>query len=193
MELLGMYDAGLREFGARVKAVDASQWGSPSPCSEWSVSDLVDHVVEEHRWVPPLMHGHDLAAAGKIVESTTPLAEDRSSADRAAEWDDVARASSEAVNEPGALDRTVSLSRGPTPAPQYLGEMIFDLIVHGWDLGKAIGYQGEFPADAVEFVYGQVKQMGDLSGSGVFGPPIEVPDSASTMDKLLGATGRNPG
>ena len=41
--------------------------------------------------------------------------------------------SAEAFGELDALDRTVSLSRGPTPARQYLTEMVFDLIVHSWD------------------------------------------------------------
>jgi uncharacterized protein (TIGR03086 family) len=193
-ELLGMFHDGVREFGARVKAIDASQWGLATPDTEWCVADLVAHVVDEHRWVPPLLHGHDLDAAGKIVEGAASTRHDAElGSDLAAEWEDASRASLEAVGEADALDRSVALSRGQTPARQYLGEMIFDLVLHSWDLGTAIGYRADLPPNAVEFTYSQVKEMGDLSATGLFAAPIEVPDNASTMDKLLAATGRNPG
>lgn len=192
-KLLSMFQDGVREFGARVHAIGPDQWNAPTPDTDWSVTDLVAHLVEEHRWVPPLLHGHDLEAAGKIVEgaaSTRRHAEVGS--DLADEWEDASRASVDAFGAEGALERTVSLSRGPTPARQYLGEMIFDLVVHSWDLGASIGYAGGLPDDAVEFVYEQVKAMGDLSGTGMFAPPVHCPDDAPTIDKLVAATGRTP-
>jgi uncharacterized protein (TIGR03086 family) len=192
-KLLSMFQDGVREFGARVHAIAPDQWNAPTPDTDWSVTDLVAHLVDEHRWVPPLLHGHDLEAAGKIVEGAASTRRDADlGSDLAAEWGDVSRASVDAFGEEGALDRTVSLSRGPTPARQYLGEMIFDLVVHSWDLGAAIGYAGALPDDAVEFVYEQVKAMGDLSGTGMFAAPVGCPDDAPTIDKLVAATGRTP-
>ncbi len=71
--------------------------------------------------------------------------------------------------------------------------MIFDLVVHGWDLDTAIGYSGEpLPDDVVEDVYELAKKFGDLSSSGFFDAPVEVPDDAPTLDKLIGLTGRSP-
>jgi uncharacterized protein (TIGR03086 family) len=191
-ELLGMLQSCLNAFGERMHAIGADQWDGPTPDTDWSVADLAEHVVEEHRWVPPLMNGHDLDAAGKIVEGMKSPAGEQRGSDLVAEWDHVARASAEAFGAPDALDQLVSLSRGPTPARQYLGEMIFDLVVHSWDLGTAVSFTGELPADAVAFIYGQVQAMGDMSGSGMFAPPVEVPDSAAMIDKLVAATGRNP-
>jgi hypothetical protein len=34
--------------------------------------------------------------------------------------------------------------------------------------------------------------MGDLSGSGMFAPPVDCADDAPTIDKLVAATGRRP-
>ncbi|MCU1659873.1 MAG: hypothetical protein JWO57_4529 [Pseudonocardiales bacterium] len=193
MDELAMLQSGLREFGVRVHAIDPDQWGAPTPATEWSVTDLVGHVVDEHRWAPPLLHGHDLDAAAKIVEGVASTRHDVSmGSDLAAEWDDAATASVEAFGEPGALDRTVSLSRGPTPVRDYLGEMILDLTVHAWDLGKAIGYSEPLPEDLVRPVYQDVVEMGDLSSSGVFHAPVDVPDDAPVIDKLVAATGRDP-
>lgn len=192
-DLLVLFRTGMREFTERVDAIEADRWAAPTPCRDWTVTELVKHVVDEHRWVPPLIHGHDLETAGRIVEGE---AAGRSGGDGGLdlklEWDDVSTASLQAVGEPDALQRTVSLSRGPTPAGEYLSEMIFDLVVHSWDLGRAIGYPGELPEDAVAFVWHSVEQFGDLSSTGMFAAPVDVPREASLIDRLVAATGRDP-
>ena len=193
-ELLAMFASGQAEFGKRVHAVTEYQWASSTPDTEWSVADLVNHLIDEHRWVPPLLRGLDLKAAGEVVEGSRSLPVDGGvGANLAQEWDEAAVASADAVRAPGALERTVELSRGPTPARGYLEEMVFDLTVHAWDLGTAIGFAGELPDELVGYVYGRVSGYGDLSGSGMFGTPVEVPDDAPTIDKLVAATGRRPG
>jgi uncharacterized protein (TIGR03086 family) len=180
--------AAQRAFTDRVHAVTDAQWSSPTPNSEWSVADLVDHLIDEHRWFPPLMHGHDLEAAGKVVEGARAGADP----DRSAVWDEVAVASSDAVMEPDALDRTVVLSRGDTAAGDYVTEMTMDLIVHAWDLGAAIGYGDPLSDDLAEYGLAQARGWGDLSGSGYFAAPVAVPDDAPTLDKLVAQTGRDP-
>jgi uncharacterized protein (TIGR03086 family) len=183
-----------RAFTDRVHAVGEDQWQQGTPCAEWTVADLVGHLIEEHRWAAPLLHGQDLESAGKIVAGSRKLPVDGGvGANRAEEWDEAAVESADAFAADGALDRTVSLSRGPTPARTYIGEMIFDLVVHAWDLGRAIGYDKPLPEDVVEAVYAEVPNFGDLSESGMFAGPVDVPDDAPTIDKLVARTGRNPG
>jgi uncharacterized protein (TIGR03086 family) len=192
-DLVALFAEASREFGARVHAVDESQWGAPTPDSEWTVADLVNHVIDEHRWMPPLLHGLDLESAGKVVEGTRSLPVDGGvGANLAQEWDEAATGSSDAVTEPGALERSVSLSRGPTPSAQYVGEMIADATVHAWDLGTAVGYREPLPDDLVSFVWEQFSGLGDLSPTGMFAPPVPVSDDAPLIDKLIAATGRNP-
>lgn len=183
-----------RAFGERVHAVREDQWAAPTPDSEWSVADLVGHLVEEHRWAAPLLHGQDMDAAGKIVAGSRSLPTDGGvGANLSEEWDEAATESANAFSEDGALERSVGLSRGDTPATTYITEMIFDLIVHAWDLQTAIGYDGALPDDVVEFVYERARQMGDLSASGLFESAVEVDDSAPTIHKLVAFTGRQPG
>lgn len=193
-ELLKMFLAGQRTFGAHVHAVSEQQWGAATPDSEWSVADLVRHVLDEQRWLPPLMHGLSLAAAEEVVAGTRELpVHGGVGANLAESWDEAAAAAEDAAVEPGALGRSVELSRGATPAKQYLTEMTFDLAVHSWDLGKAIGARELLPEELAGFVLEQVRGMGDLSGSGMFGKPVDVPADASVQDKLVAATGRDPG
>ena len=188
---LGILDQAFQEFSARVDAIPADGWDGPTPATEWTVRDLVLHVLDEHLWVPPLVHGHDLQTAEEIVKAAQSSRDDQ---DLAAEWHSAADASVQAFNEPGAIDREVTLSRGPTPCRQYLDEMIFDLVVHGWDLGKAIGYPEPIPESLAEPAYEAIKGAGDLSSFGdMFAPAVSVPEDASTLDKLVAHTGRNPG
>ena len=192
-DLLDAFLRAQRAFGERVHAVREDQWELPTPDDKWNVTELVRHLVEEHRWAAPLLHGHDLESAAKIVEGSRRLpAEGGVGANVAEEWDEAATESADAFSEDGALDRTITLSRGPTPATDYVREMIFDLIVHGWDLQTAIGFSGDFPDDIVEFVYGVAKDLGDLAASGMFNAPVQVDDDAPTMHKLVALTGRTP-
>jgi uncharacterized protein (TIGR03086 family) len=191
---LDMFLTAQRAFTDRVHAVGEDQWQLATPCRDWTVADLVGHLIEEHRWAAPLLHGQDLESAGKIVAGSRKLPVDGGvGANLAEEWDEAAVESSDAFAADGALDRTVSLSRGPTPARAYIAEMTFDLVVHGWDLGRAVGYDKPLPENVVEAVYAEVKSFGDLSAGGGFDEPVDVPDDAPTIDKLIGRTGRNPG
>jgi uncharacterized protein (TIGR03086 family) len=192
-DIVQLFLAGQRAFGERVAAITEAQWSAPTPDDDWTVLDLVDHLVDQHRWVPPLLHGLDLDAAGEVVAGTRTLPVDGGVGSNHAElWDEAATVSSDAVVEPGVLEREVALSRGATPAGQYLLEMTVDLAIHSWDLGTAIGYAEALPADLVDFAHAQVSTWGDVSGSEYFGSPVEVPSDASTQDKLVALTGRDP-
>jgi uncharacterized protein (TIGR03086 family) len=192
-DVLAMFLAGQHEFTARVHAIEENQWSAPTPDTEWSVADLVNHLIDEHRWVPPLLRGLDLDAAGKVVEGSRSLPVDGGVGSNLAElWDEAAAGSADAVTADGAIERSVELSRGATPARTYLSEMVFDLAVHSWDLGKAIGYDEMLPRELVEFVRGNPPGSGDLSGSGMFAKPVDVRDGASPQEQLVAATGRDP-
>jgi uncharacterized protein (TIGR03086 family) len=182
-----------RAFSNRVHAVREDQWSASTPCREWTVAELVSHLVEENRWAAPLLHGLDTESAGKVVAGSRKLpVHGGVGANLAEEWDEAAVEAADAFSANGALDRTVDLSRGPTPARQYIAEMIADLVIHGWDLGQAIGYDEPLPTEVVEVVYELAKDMGDLSSTGMFDKPVDVPDDASTIDRLVALTGRDP-
>ncbi|MDQ6938340.1 MAG: TIGR03086 family metal-binding protein [Actinomycetota bacterium] len=179
-------ETGLAEFGQRVHGVDDAGWEAPTPNAGWSVRDLVDHLIDEHRWAPPLLAGHDLDAAGKIVAA-------QSGTDRPADdWDSVALLSRRAFEEPGVLQRTVLLSAGPTRARDYLAEMTLDLAVHSWDLARALGEDGQLPPDLVAGAQEHLHRLGDVSNSSMFGVPVDVAQDASPTDRLVAATGRRP-
>src|SRR2546421_10041588 len=54
----------VEEFGRRVDRIGPDQWDLPTPCREWTVRDLVDHLVYEQVWVPPLLAGATIEEGG---------------------------------------------------------------------------------------------------------------------------------
>lgn len=184
-DLIDLYGKGLHQFGLRLHQVASDQWDMPTPCSDWTVRDLAYHVIDEQRWAPPLLGGTSLEEAGEIVAAMA-------NTDPVGEWDEASGKAREAFAAPGALDQDVSLSRGATPAIQYLTEMIMDSCVHAWDLGAAIGVQPEQPEELLQFVFDTALTWGDLSALQVFAEAVDVPDGASLMDRLVGYTGRDP-
>jgi uncharacterized protein (TIGR03086 family) len=193
MDSVSMFLAAQRAFGERVHAIREEQWHAPTPDTEWDVAALVEHLIDENKWVPPLIHGLDLESAEKVVEGSRMLPVDGGVGANLVEvWDEASLACADAVREDGAMERTVALSRGGTPANEYIGEMVVDHLIHSWDLGTAIGYAEPLPADVVEVVYGMIKDLKLNEFGDMFKPPVTVPDDASTLDKLVAWTGRQP-
>ena|SRR6478609_4609920 len=190
---LSRFRAAQRAVTDRVHAVGEDQWSASTPCRDWDVAELVGHLIEENSYAAPLVHGLDLKSAGEVVQGSRKLpVHGGVGANLAEEWDEVAARATDAFSADGALDRSVELSRGPTPVRQYIAEMTADFVIHGWDLGRAIGYPDPLPAAAVEAVYELAKTMGDMSGTGMFDKPVPVPDDAPTIDKLVALAGRDP-
>lgn len=182
---LQRFQVGLAQFSDRVDRVRTGDWDRPTPDAEWSVRDLVRHLVDEHRWVAPLLSGNDIDAAGQIVAALP-------AGDPAGDWRSTAEVSARAFGEPGALDRDVALSYGPTPARGYLAEMTGDLAVHSWDLGRALGEDVQLPDELARATLEMLAEAGDLSGSGYFAAPVGAAADASITDRLVALSGRRP-
>jgi uncharacterized protein (TIGR03086 family) len=70
-----------------------------------------------------------------------------------------------------------------------------ELVMHGWDVSRASGQEFEVDEESLAAVDGFFTVFGAriASGNGPYGPAVAVPDDASHLDRLLGATGRDPG
>ncbi|MET3453204.1 TIGR03086 family metal-binding protein [Curtobacterium sp. 1544] len=169
------------EFGRRVAAV--TDWDASTPDSEWTTRDLVQHVVDEQRWIPKLLTGCDYAQAEADLESIGE--------DLAAEWAKFATAATEAWRNTPA-DVPVHLSTDVVPAGEYLTEQTSDITIHTWDLARATGSDESLPDELVRAVWEYFEpQIEDLAATGLYAAPVEVGDDAPLQVRLLAVTGRD--
>jgi uncharacterized protein (TIGR03086 family) len=185
MELLEAHRAAMTRFDQLVGRIGESGWGAPTPCTEWTVRDLLNHVVAEQLWELDLLAGRTIAEVGDRYDG------DLLGDDPAARWRKASDEATEAVQRPGALNREVYLSRGPAPASEYMWEMTLDLAVHGWDLARAIG--AETPIDA-ELAEALLAMFADQvpGGPELFDPPVPVGPDADPPTRLIALLGRQP-
>lgn len=173
-------------FGRRVHGVGPAAWTNDTPDADWTVRDLVNHLVVEHLWVPHLLGGQSVADVGDRYDG------DVLGDDPVAAWDAAIRASLRAWGKPGTHDTVVELSSGPAPIREYAEQMLMDLTVHSWDLSRGIGYDDRLDRACVEHALAYVEaNLDDFSGSGLFGPPVQT-TSDDPQDRLLAALGRHP-
>jgi uncharacterized protein (TIGR03086 family) len=186
-DVLDLHRRALAEFGRRVHAVRADQWGCPTPCADWEVRNLVNHLVAEQLWVPPLLAGKRVADLGAGFAAGDVLG-----GDPVAAWDAASSAAAAAFAEPGALERVVHLSYADRPGEEYAREMIFDLVVHSWDLARGISADESLDPGLVEGVYSSIEPDTDLAATGLFDEPVPVPADADEQTRLIAFTGRQP-
>lgn len=187
MNAVDFYRRATEEFDRRMHGVTPTAWKAPTPCTEWDVHSLVNHVVNENRWIPPLLDGKTIDDVGDSLDG------DLLGSDGYASWDDSrkqALASAEAT-DPNA---TVHVSFGDIPAEMYLSQVAFDHVIHSWDLARATGADDKIDPElvsvALEFIAPQAEMWRQ---GGAFGPTVTVPAGADQQGELLALTGRDPG
>ncbi len=133
MDVNTLYHRTVEFFADRVNAVKEDQWGDPTPCTEWTVRDLVNHVTYENLWTVPLMEGATIEEVGDRFEGDVLREDPIGSALEAA------RNSIASVAEQLPQGGTVHLSYGEAPKEEYATQLAADNLIHGWDLAVATG------------------------------------------------------
>lgn len=171
-------------FAAVVEQIRPDQLARPTPCGSWDVRTVVNHVVGEARWLPPLLSGHTIAEIGDR------FAGDLLGHDPAGSWrtaDLAARAAAAAVDE----TLPVGLSYGTVPAGEYLRQVAADHLIHAWDVAQGIGAASSLPAEAVAAVSRWFVGAEDgYRAAGAIGPLVAVETGADAQTQLLARFGR---
>jgi uncharacterized protein (TIGR03086 family) len=176
-------------MAAIVRATTDDQLANPTPCAEFDVRALVNHL---------LFWGPSLEGAGR-KESVPPPGAQESDVDlTTGDWrgDLLAQLdrTAGAWASPAAWEGTTFMG-GPTEMPSaMIGDMITgELVVHGWDLARATGQRLDVPEDVLAHLHGAVAESAEQGREmGIYGPAVEVPAGASTLDRILGLAGRDP-
>lgn len=187
MDVVELHRRAVESCGQRVRAVRDDQWALPTPCADWDVRALVNHLVGESLWTAPLLDGATIADVGDRFDG------DVLGADPVAAWDRSAADALAAAARDRAADGLVHLSYGEERAEEYLRQLSADYLVHGWDVARATGGDEALDPDLVADVgtwFAGVEEA--YRSGGVIGPRIEVPPDAGPQERLLAAFGRTP-
>jgi uncharacterized protein (TIGR03086 family) len=184
MDLNTLYHRTVECWADRVNGVPADAWDGPTPCRDWSVRDLVNHVVGEDRWTGPLMRGSTIADVGDSLDGDL-LGDDpaRSALDAAMEATTVV-----AEVLPGG--GTVHLSYGDERMEEYVHQIAADHLVHAWDLAAATGSDARLDPHLVTEVATWFAEREALyRGGGAIGP--RGISHGGPQSDLLAAFGRD--
>jgi uncharacterized protein (TIGR03086 family) len=182
----------VRTSVATVRRVTRDDLGRPTPCSAWTLGDLLAHMTAQHR-------GFAAAARGDGAElehwRIRPLDEDPAEA-----YAEVAEDVLAAFADPDVLERAFALPEfGPGatfPAAQAIGFHFIDYVVHTWDVARSL----DLPFELRDDLAGEALRIalavpgGDhrLQPGSAFRAALPVPENASPLDRILTALGRSP-
>jgi uncharacterized protein (TIGR03086 family) len=170
-----------------VANVKASQFGQPTPCADWDVHALLNHLILWTSYsLEARAHGesvgqdlmdHDFAADPGFAAAY------RAQLDRAlTAWAD-----------PATWERSLDVMGSPTPAADIAALNLAEMVLHGWDLAAATGQRYEVDAAAAAAALQAVEANADLFREYKgFADPVEVPPAASVLDQVLALSGRDP-
>lgn len=175
------------EFEQRLRLVGPDDWSRPTPCSEWDVRALVNHVIGGNRRYTMLLHG----ASTESVNRTRN--EDHLGEDPVAAFTITADELAETFAREGALERIAHHPTGDRSGSELLAMRVLDVTVHAWDLARALDIDDTLDSDAVEFAlaHSEVVEVGRDHGSfaNLDGSPI----AKSPQARLLHLAGRSIG
>ncbi|SNR66903.1 TIGR03086 family protein [Haloechinothrix alba] len=174
--------------GDLIADIRQDQWSARTPCPEWQVCDLVNHLVIGSRLFAGIVRGEAAAAPGAL----DPKTGDMLGEDAASTYAEAAEDLLAAFREPGVLEATFDVPAGAVPGIVAVHLRVVEELVHGWDLARATGQQLRFPDEiverALEFTRGKLADV--PPDRSPFAPPQPVPDHATSIDRLAAILGR---
>ena len=167
-----------------VNRIPEDAWNRPTPCADWSVRDVLNHLTAAHLWAARLLGGETLEQISDSYNGDV-LGEDPIAA-----WDTAQVKSREAWAAAGNA-APLELSFGTTTVDMYAEQMLLDLTVHAWDLARGAKIdEGALVADTVVHVLNYAHEH-DIAGKTPFGVQVRT-DSDNPQDQLVALLGRRP-
>ena len=174
----------LDQAGALIDGIRPEQSHLPTPCTEFDLRALVNHLVYDLNAFARMLNGAPRGSPDVDLIGNDWSGAYRSAADNLlATW-----------NEHGT-EGTLKLQIGEVPASWPIGQHLADVAVHAWDIARATGQptthlDPELASVALEWVQENLKPQ--FRGQ-AFGPEVPVPETAPIYDRLAGFSGRDPG
>ena len=173
------YDRVAAGFAIRLDGLGARAWDAPTPCTDWSVRDLVAHVVAVHGRVAANVvsqPAHDVDPGGDLAD----------------QWRRAAEVVRDALRDEALASTVVGGMFGEQSFESLVGRLLCaDTVVHTWDLARASGQDETLDPDAVAAAAQFLATLDDaIRRPGGMGPKIEPAPGADGQTRLLNFCGR---
>jgi uncharacterized protein (TIGR03086 family) len=185
MDMLESLDKSAQAAATMARGVLAGQLDRPTPCSEWNVQQLMNHMIGSFEYFTARGEGKETgpprpASPGSYAETVDQVV--KTAAATAAAW-----------RRPGALEQKVTTSFGEMNGAFVANIARTELLMHGWDLARATGQRllvdqgmaGEILAEMEQTMLPQARQF-------AFGPEVAAPEGSLAIDRLAAFLGRQP-
>jgi uncharacterized protein (TIGR03086 family) len=173
-----------------VDHIEPAQLDDPTPCTEWTVRDLLNHVTGGAEMFAIA------AAEGRVPDERIGelMTGDNLGDDYRGAFRNACDRAMRAYEPPGTMEKIVVLPLGEMPAGVALDIAIFDVTTHAWDLAKATGQSTELDPDVLAAAWALAPTMltDEYRAAGIFGAVVEVDDDAPVQDRLAAFAGRTP-
>ena len=163
-----------------VAGVGSADLTGPTPCAEWDLRTLLDHLVGG-------VEMFATAIGGSLPEDP--------SAPYLARYERASGTLLASLAEPGAMERMADLPIGAVPGSALAGIALLDIAVHGWDVAAATGQPTDLPEPvAAAALAGARQSVGpQMRGpGGFFAESVAIDDDAPAVDRLVALLGRDP-
>lgn len=164
-------------LGAVVAGITPDQLDAPTPCAEFTVRGVLEHMIG------------GAAAFSAAYRGEEPAEPDLR--DPLGSFGPVLGHLVAAIEAPGAIDRTVQAPFGEVPGDTFARFVVLDGLVHGWDLATATGQVYQPPDELVSAAEAFARKTIDpLRDGRTFAEAVEPAATASAIERLANYTGR---
>ncbi len=162
--------------------IDQEQLGAPTPCTELTVAGVLDHMTGLASAFAPMFRGEPVTDGGAAAHDAGDVLA----------FDEAMEVLLDAVQSPGALERTVDTPGGPMPGAEFARLVALDGLIHGWDLAVSTGQGWQPSDDLVADVDGFARQAitTEMRAGDAFGAEREPPAHATGIERLVAFSGR---
>jgi uncharacterized protein (TIGR03086 family) len=164
--------------------VSVDDYERPTPCTEYDVRTLMNHIVAGNLMFGSVARGENLDLSvfeQEHLDDDPPGAFRRSAELALAGW-----------QRPGALEE--NLGFGNLPGATVIRMHLVEALAHGWDLAQATGQDPKFDPHLAEVALEAMRAMPQelVRGGGFFGTEIPIDEHAPPVDRLVAFLGRDP-
>jgi uncharacterized protein (TIGR03086 family) len=181
MSSLDLLQRAIDQLGTLIADIRPEQATQATPCPDWNLRQLVNHVVFDLQTFDASMRGTPRGAPDADLI--------------AGDWQAAYRASASSLMDAWqsrGTEGSMHTRLGDVPLTWAVDQQVADLAVHGWDVARAVGkptsqLDPEVGQVGLEFLRANLKP--EYRGQ-AFAPEAPAPDSAPLYDRLAAFSGR---